>query len=123
MNTKVYITGPLRGLNKSATKKNRHNLSLACRKALLTENTPVCPMLQSEDWDLDPRLPNSDDWWVKNYFVEFMKDCEEFVYVPEPIGMKSHIVEMEKDLWRTIGTGEFISSDVVIKTLLSKGGE
>lgn len=120
---KIYVTGPLKGINNSATEKNKHNLSLACRKILLSENIPVCPVLSMENWDKDPRLPSDDDWWVKNYLVEFMKNCEEFVYVPEMIGTKDNRVEIEKELWRTIGNGRFISSDVVIKHLLMSGDE
>lgn len=120
MSTRVYVTGPLQGTNKMSTKKNRHNLSLACRKVLLTEHIPVCPMLQSENWHLDPRLPSSDEWWVKNYFIEFMRDCIEFVYVPEPPGTKSNIMEMEMEFWRILGSGVFISSDAIIKNLLGR---
>lgn len=115
---KVYVTGPLRGLNEYQTAKNRHNLSRACRRILITENIPVCPILSAENWDKDPRLPSDDKWWVDNFYVDFIQICQEFVYIPELIGMKCARVEREKNIWRTLGNGRFISADVIIKYLL-----
>jgi hypothetical protein len=115
---RIYVTGQLKGINQAATKRNRHNLSLTCRKILITDNFPVCPLLACEDWHLDPRLPSSDEWWVNNYLVDFMKDCDEFCYVPLPIGIECHRLEIEKNIWRVIGNGRFLSSDVIIKYLL-----
>lgn len=120
---RVYVTGPLKGLNKSATNKNRHNLSLVCRKVLLVGMTPVCPILASEDWELDPRLPTSDGWWIENYLFEFIRDCDEFVHVAEPIGTKSSRLEMEKNIWRTLGNNRLIPSDIVFKSLLGAKNE
>ena len=115
---KVYVTGQLKGTSKDKTRHNRHALSLVCRNILLTDNIPVCPILSSEDWYLDPRLPSSDDWWVNNYLIEFIKDCQEFCYIPLPPGVYNNRVDKEMRFWRAIGSGVFIPSHNVVKILL-----
>ena len=115
---KVYVTGQITGVNKAATKRNIHNLSLTCRKILITDNFPICPILSCYDWYLDPRLPSEDSWWVNNYLVDFMKDCDEFCYLVPPSGVQCYRLEAEKAIWRVIGNGHFITSDSILKYLI-----
>ena len=116
---KVYVTGLLKGINEAVTKRNQHNLSLTCRKILIAEHFPVCPVLSAADWQLDPRLPASDEWWVKTYYAEFIRECDLFCYVPVPPGIKCNRVEIEMNIWRVIGKSQMVSSDVIMKYLLS----
>ncbi len=115
---KIYVTGPLKGINNAATKRNKHNLSRVCRNILLTENLPICPILTAEGWELDPRFPSNDEWWTYNYYVEFMKDCDLFCYLPMPISMYCHRLEIEKKLWKGLKSGAMVTNDVVMKYLL-----
>lgn len=71
------------------------------------------------EWRKDPRFPKDLDWWVNNLFREYMKGCAIFCYIPDFAGMVTQRVELEKALWREIGTGKFIIADRIIDYLLN----
>jgi len=71
------------------------------------------------EWRKDPRLSKDVSWWVNNIFKEFMKECVVFCYIPELAGVVTPRMEMEKELWRQIGTGKFIVADRILDYLLN----
>lgn len=122
MKRKVYVTGPLEGIFPQQVKNNMTNLQLICRRVLVAKDIPICPTLMTWDWRKDPRFPKEINWWIDLIFKELMKDCVIFCYIPDFAGVLTQRVEIEKELWRTLGTGKFIIADRIVDYLLNYGG-
>lgn len=99
---KIYVTGPLKGRDEDEYIINKHRLSLACRNILLKGDLPICPILESSGWELDPRLSYDDSWWVNNYLYEFMALCDDMQIIEPENGIICVRLEKEKNLWEVI---------------------
>jgi len=115
----VYITGPYEATNPTAKAHNIQNLSLVCRRVLVTGHIPICPVLSAMDWKKDPRLAKEDLWWVEQYFKPLMKKCSAFCYVRSPAGYQPERIDLEKAAWKEVGNGKFILSDFILDYLLN----
>jgi len=73
----------------------------------------------SQEWLKDPRFSKDISWWVENIFVEYMKDCVIFCYIPDFAGVTTSRMEQEKALWRSLGQTKFIIADRIIDYLLN----
>lgn len=113
----VYLTGLVEGSNRQVTLYHRSNLAVIKHRILALGFISTCPVLWYSSCLNDPRFPGDNRWWVDNVFRQFMEMSSYFVYIPLPKHGSNERMKLEKDLWQTVGTGEFISADDVIRRL------
>lgn len=119
----IYVTGPINTMNEPSHKRSMTAISLACRSVLLSGHLPVCPILSIVDYQNDPRIKFAPEWWINHYCGPMMEYCQHFCYIPDMVGMKTQLCEMEKDKWRLMKSGRMVMADTIMKFLLSLNRE
>jgi hypothetical protein len=114
----VYVTGPCESDNEITKRRNKEQLEFVCRRVLVANHIPICPILFYGEFPKDPRLYSNSGWWVEKVFRPLMEICTYFCLITTRIDHSNERIMMEKSLWAEVGSGKIIVEEKILPFLL-----